>query len=267
MPSPRYFHSSVVYGDCLYLFGGYNGTERLQDLYEFNFKKSRWEQIEALLAPSGRSSLVAQVYSNSMYIFGGYNGSVVLNDFHEFKFDLISVPQSSLISDLRRMIDDPVFTDVCFVVEGRQIRANRAVVAARSDHFRAMFYGGMREASEATIVIEDITYPVFLAVLEFLYTDSVPEISAQQAVELMIAAELFLLDRLKALCQELIRRYISIDNVVSMLRTSHYHFAHSLKEICVEFICARYDEVKHSAGFKELVGEPELMMELLMRLR
>lgn len=33
VPNPRYFHSSVVYGECMYLFGGYNGSERLQDLF------------------------------------------------------------------------------------------------------------------------------------------------------------------------------------------------------------------------------------------
>lgn len=43
------------------------------------------------------------------------------------------------------MINDPVFTDVIFIVEDQEIKANRAILAARSEIFRAMLYGGMKE--------------------------------------------------------------------------------------------------------------------------
>ena len=87
VPSPRYFHACAMYNNKMYTFGGYNGTERLNDMYEYNFETFRWSEvhgdspIEALPkpngsasvgggggggigttdVPSGRSSLVAQV--------------------------------------------------------------------------------------------------------------------------------------------------------------------------------------------------------------
>ena len=116
-PAPRYFHSSVVYGDYIYIFGGYTGVERLQDLHQYSFEKRSWSCLDVEKPPSGRSSLVAQVYKNSLYIFGGYNGSLVFNDLHEFRFELISVPQSSFINDVRSIVDSPTFSDVASVIE------------------------------------------------------------------------------------------------------------------------------------------------------
>jgi len=50
-------------------------------------------------------------------------------------------------------------------------------LAARSEHFCAMLYGGMRESTCKEIEIKGVSYEVFLAMLEFLYTDTVSDIS------------------------------------------------------------------------------------------
>ena len=46
-------------------FGGYNGSERLNDMHEFNFDTHRWTVISEPSndkgVPSGRSSLIAEV--------------------------------------------------------------------------------------------------------------------------------------------------------------------------------------------------------------
>jgi hypothetical protein len=134
-----------------------------------------------------------------MFIFGGYNGSLVLNDFYEFQFEPVAIPRSTLLDDLRVMINNPSLSDVTFIVEGREVHAIKAFLAARSDHFRAMLFGGMRENSSRVIELYDISYQTFLTILEFLYTDQVDSISPDTAVPLLIASELYMLDRLKAI--------------------------------------------------------------------
>jgi N-acetylneuraminic acid mutarotase len=198
VPSPRYFHACAMYANCMYVFGGYNGTERLNDMYEYSFDTLRWTTIETQgELPSGRSSLVAQVYGNSLFVFGGYNGQVVLNDFYESRYEPVAFPPPPLIHDMRTLIDNKDFSDVTFIVEGRPLYASRAHLAVRSEHFRAMLYGGMRESSGVEISIPDVGYEVFTKVLEYLYTDSVVDIPSELAVPLLIAAEQYLLDRLK----------------------------------------------------------------------
>ena len=54
VPSPRYFHACAMYDGHMFLFGGYNGTERLNDMYEYSFESYRWRQVRRLI--SARSS-------------------------------------------------------------------------------------------------------------------------------------------------------------------------------------------------------------------
>jgi len=271
IPSPRYFHACVVYADSLYVFGGYSGQERLNDLYEFRFDVNTWFLVVADDLPSGRSSLAAQVYNNSLYIFGGYNGSLVLNDFYEFRFEPVSIPPSSFSEDMRKLLNNPLYSDVIFLVEGQKICATKAHLSARSEHFRALFYGGMRESAADSlepIPLVDISAPVFLLLLEYIYTDMVPDdLACDLAVPLLIAAEKYLLDRLKALCEDAIRKCISSDNVIQIMMAAKSHRAEGLKEICMDFIIANEEKIKTTSPhlFKELIQEPTLLYELFMR--
>ena len=43
-----------MYDGHMFLFGGYNGTERLNDMYEYSFESYRWRQVRRLI--SARSS-------------------------------------------------------------------------------------------------------------------------------------------------------------------------------------------------------------------
>jgi hypothetical protein len=76
-PSPRDRHVSVVHGNTLYIFGGFDGTSRTNDFYGFDFSSMTWREIVPRTGspPSERHSHASVVYGNSMYVFGGYDGS------------------------------------------------------------------------------------------------------------------------------------------------------------------------------------------------
>jgi hypothetical protein len=219
-------------------------------MYAYDFETNHWSEVDCANgeAPSGRSSLVAQVYENCLYVFGGYNGSTVLNDFYKFRLKPIGVPPPALVNDFRRLVNDPGMSDVCFLVDGNEVYAHRAILAVRSEYFRVLLFNGhMRESVQASgdrnvinpaspIELRDVSYSVFLKVLEYLYTDTVQNVTLELGIHLLVASEQFLLDRLKALCEDIIRRDISVDNVINILVTSHQHNALGLKEIALEFI-------------------------------
>ena len=52
--------------------------------------------------------------------------------------------------------------------------------------------------------IADASLPSFLAMLEYLYTDTLPDDITDDAVELMVLADRFGLPRLVAMCEQLI---------------------------------------------------------------
>ena len=239
-PSPRYFHSCCLYSNKMYLYGGYSGSERLADMYAYDFETNHWSEVDCQSGdcPSGRSSLVAQVYENSLYIFGGYNGVTVLNDFYKFRLVPVSIPPSVLVDDFRKLMDNPELADVTFLVENQKVYANKAILAVRSEYFKVMlFTAKMRESqAQQPIELKDVPHSVFLKLLEYLYTDSVSDLTLEISVSLLIISERFMLDRLKRLCEDSIRRDINADNVINIFLASHRHNAIALKDIALDFI-------------------------------
>mmetsp|Transcript_67271 Transcript_67271/g.194549 ORF Transcript_67271/g.194549 Transcript_67271/m.194549 type:complete len:622 (-) Transcript_67271:341-2206(-) len=271
VPSPRYFHSCCLYGSKMYLYGGYSGSQRLADMHAYDFETNAWSQIDANVGevPSGRSSLVAQVYQNNLYVFGGYNGSRVLNDFYKFRLKPIDVPPSGLVGDFTRLLNDPELSDVCFLVERKEVYAHRAILAIRSEYFKVLLFGHMRESVNsingalAPIEVGDVSHKVFMKVLEYLYTDTIKDVNLELGVHLLIASEQFMLDRLKQLCEDIIRTQIDASNVTSILVTSHQHNAGGLKEIAMEFILNNLTEKEIQRGLSDLKSEPDLLVEII----
>lgn len=163
--------------------------------------------------------------------------------------------------------------DTCFLVEGREIHGHRAILAIRSEYFRALLFNGhMRESVQfesrttsgsAPITLSDVSYDVFMKVLEYLYTDCVTDVDLDLGIHLLIASEHFMLDRLKLLCEDIIRRDVSVSNVINILVTSHNHHATGLKELAMEFILSNLNENDIQKGLVDLKSTPELLVEII----
>ena len=93
---------------------------------------------------------------------------------------------------------------------------NQVVLAARCSYFRGMFESGMRDAGSQRVTLDDIPYPVFMALLEYLYTDSA-EVPSNLALPLFAAADFLGVEHLKSLCVARIEAELSIENVCSAL--------------------------------------------------
>lgn len=69
--------------------------------------------------PGQRFCHVGSVYDASLIVFGGYDGSSRLNDFKQFRFGdeefELDIPESTLISDLRALVNSEVMSDITFV--------------------------------------------------------------------------------------------------------------------------------------------------------
>lgn len=69
------------------------------------------------------------------------------------------------------------------------------------------------------------------------------DITPDTAVPLLIASERYLLDRLKGLCEDVIRTSITVENVISIFMAAHRHRAMGLKAITLEFIIEHLEAV------------------------
>ena len=73
----------------------------------------------------------------------------------------------------------------------------------------------MMESTLSRIPIEQVRYSVFLSLLEYLYTDHV-RIPLSSAMELFEAADLFMIPRLKTICEKRMLQSISVSNAASI---------------------------------------------------
>ncbi|XP_039055904.1 ARM REPEAT PROTEIN INTERACTING WITH ABF2-like isoform X2 [Hibiscus syriacus] len=156
-------------------------------------------------------------------------------------------------------VNNATLSDVTFLVEGRRFYAHRICLLASSDAFRAMFDGGYREKDARDIEIPNIKWEVFELMMRFIYTGSV-DITLDIAQDLLRAADQYLLEGLKRLCEYTIAQDISLDNVSSMYELSEAFHAISLRHTCILYILEHFDKLSARPGHLHLVQQivPEI---------
>jgi speckle-type POZ protein len=131
--------------------------------------------------------------------------------------------------------------DITFETSGESFHAHRCVLAARSPVFKAKLLGPTKEGtSNANIPIEDMEALVFRALLQFMYTDSLPEMDEEDEVailqHLLEAADRFDLQLLKVKCEDKLCRCIDESSVVTTLALAELHDFQRLQEKCFAFL-------------------------------
>uniref|UniRef100_A0A0D9X9Y2 BTB domain-containing protein n=1 Tax=Leersia perrieri TaxID=77586 RepID=A0A0D9X9Y2_9ORYZ len=170
---------------------------------------------------------------------------IVLHD------DRAPVPSSDIGVHLGRLLDSSDGADVSFMVDGETFPAHRAVLAARSPVFKAELFGSMVESKMSCITLHDIEPETFRSLLQFIYTDELPEdctelegssstTTARDELfkKLLAAADRYDLSRLKLMCEQKLSETVSVDNVLPMLVFAEMHNCPDLKRRCLDFVLA-----------------------------
>lgn len=62
------------------------------------------------------------------------------------------------------------YADVTIVVAGQKFRSHKLILAARSEYFRALLFGGMKESMQSEIELNAASLPAFKGLLKYIYT-------------------------------------------------------------------------------------------------
>ncbi|KAA8587965.1 hypothetical protein FQN60_001159, partial [Etheostoma spectabile] len=162
--------------------------------------------------------------------------------------DFLTVAQS-----LKKEFDNPETADLKFCVDGKYIYVHKAVLKIRCEHFRSMFQSHWNEDMKEVIEIDQFSYPVYRSFLEFLYTDNV-ELPPEDAIGLLDLATSYCENRLKRLCQHIIKRGITVENAFSLLSAAVRYDAEDLEEFCFKFCVNHLTEVTQTAAFWQIDG-------------
>ncbi|KAG5587137.1 hypothetical protein H5410_047571 [Solanum commersonii] len=149
-------------------------------------------------------------------------------------------------------VNNSTLSDVTFLVEGKRFYAHRICLLASSDAFRAMFDGGYRERDAKDIEIPNIRWDVFELMMRYIYTGSV-DVNLDVAQDLLRAADQYLLEGLKRLCEYAIAQDISVESVSLMFELSEAFNALTLRNACILFILEKFDQLSVMPWYSHLI--------------
>jgi len=105
---------------------------------------------------------------------------------------IISVMESSYLADFKSLFTSNTLSDIKLLVEDKNIQSHK-IILSRCTKFKEMF----RNQQIHEFVVKDVIYPIFMCLLEYLYTDNldIPNLDkkAEEAfvVELLSAARTY----------------------------------------------------------------------------
>lgn len=115
---------------------------------------------------------------------------------------------------------------------------------------------------ERKIPLPNVSKPVFLLLLEYIYTDAV-KIEVDHAIDLYIASDIYHMERLREMCLTVVKRNLSAENSGELLQASSEAHCHVLKDLCMNYVVANFDAVSKTDGIKSV--SHELLLEILSR--
>ncbi|KAI4565134.1 hypothetical protein MJT46_009477 [Ovis ammon polii x Ovis aries] len=162
--------------------------------------------------------------------------------------DFLTVAES-----LKKEFDSPETADLKFRIDGKYIHVHKAVLKIRCEHFRSMFQSYWNEDMKEVIEIDQFSYAVYRAFLQYLYTDAV-DLPPEDAIGLLDLATSYCENRLKKLCQHIIKRGITVENAFSLFSAAVRYDAEDLEEFCFKFCINHLTEVTQTAAFWQMDG-------------
>lgn len=181
-------------------------------------------------------------------------------------------PDSTYFKQMRSLLDDQEHKDVTFLVGPRReaVLAHKAVLVARGEYFRGVFRTatGMRESVSNEMVMEKHSVPTLERMLEYIYTNRVEHLkdcSAHEVLELLSAAEEYLLPELKRLCEHAAQPLISTEMVARMMSAAERFEAPVLREACIRYILGpdKQDVIDHPTFKAELESYPLMLFPII----
>ena len=89
-PVPRSAHGAAVHGGKLWIFAGYDGNARLNDMWTISLQPGdprTWEEVQQIgECPPPCCNFPVAVARDSMFVFSGQSGAKITNNLFQFHF-------------------------------------------------------------------------------------------------------------------------------------------------------------------------------------
>lgn len=151
------------------------------------------------------------------------------------------------------MCDD--YSDITLIVDANRFPAHRVILASRSDYFRALLFGGLKETHENEIELCEVTsIPAFQQLLKYVYSGqlSLSSLSEDMVLEVLGLAHKYGFSELEEAISDYLRHSLCIRNVCLLYDSANLYSLEQLAKECCTFIDRNAWDVIHHESFFNL---------------
>ncbi|XP_011505483.1 PREDICTED: BTB/POZ domain-containing protein 9 [Ceratosolen solmsi marchali] len=130
------------------------------------------------------------------------------------------------------------YSDITLIVSGQRFDVHKAILAARSQYFRALLYGGLKESTQSEIELKEPTIPAFKELLKYIYTGHISLSNQKEEVILDILGlvhQYSFIQLESAICDYLIEIH-SLENVCIIFDAARLYQLENLMKVCYSFM-------------------------------
>ena len=159
--------------------------------------------------------------------------------------------ESACLLGFRELYESKLLFDVTLAVQGQELGAHRALLAASSDYFRAMFTTNYAEKNQKIIKINGVEATAMEQILNYLYTGEA-KLQTDTVQHILSAANLFQLAELKDGCAIYMAKKLDIDNCIGIHFFAQAHECETLEFKAWDLISEHFESVASCIEYLEL---------------
>uniref|UniRef100_A0A8B9W1A0 Leucine zipper like transcription regulator 1 n=1 Tax=Anas zonorhyncha TaxID=75864 RepID=A0A8B9W1A0_9AVES len=170
---------------------------------------------------------------------------------------------TSLIQDMKAYLEGAgiEFCDIILLLDGHPRPAHKAILAARSSYFEAMFRSFMPEDGQVNISIGEMvpSKQAFESMLRYIYYGEV-NMPPEDSLYLFAAPYYygFSNNRLQAYCKQNLEMNVTVENVLQILEAADKTQALDMKRHCLHIIVHQFTKVSKLPNLRSL-SQPLLL--------
>jgi BTB/POZ domain-containing protein 9 len=178
------------------------------------------------------------------------------------------VEHVTLLSDnIGALFMQDSYSDLTLVVDGQQFPAHKVVLAARSEYFRALLFGGLRESHLEcnTVELKDTPAVGFHHLLKYIYTGKInlSELKEEILLEVLGLANQYGFVELQSAMSEYLQAILNNQNVCLIFDIASMYGLQALCETCCQYMDHNAADILHTEGFLTL--SPTALHDLTSR--